>query len=98
MRAEFEPAVDEVLTRMRRHQREIERIQRGVDALMITGFSTAREVAVTVRGTGRIAEVAIDPATVRRHDVRELGVIITEAANDAQDRLAAATRARFAAG
>ncbi|MCP2170159.1 YbaB/EbfC family nucleoid-associated protein [Goodfellowiella coeruleoviolacea] len=91
-----EAEIEEMMARLQRRQQEIAQIQRGVDAMLVKGFSRASEVTATVRGTGRLVEISIDPVTVRRHDAHDIGAIVTEAVNDALDRLAAATQARFA--
>jgi hypothetical protein len=90
------PEIDSMLEELRQQQEQIERIQRGVDAMVVKGFSRGNEVTASVRGTGRLTEISIDPAMIRQYDAHDIGAIVTEAVNDAFDKLAAATKARFA--
>lgn len=91
-----EPNVAELLARVRRQREEVLRVQRAVAALRITGHSRNNEVTATVQGTGRFTEISIDPETVHRHAVRDLGGLVLEAVNDALRKLSAASTARYA--
>ncbi|MEE6261331.1 YbaB/EbfC family nucleoid-associated protein [Plantactinospora sonchi] len=84
------------LAQLERQRQEAERIRQAVDQLSVRGSSRGNEVVVTVRGTGRVTEVSIDPATLRRYGAHEVGALVAEAVNNAQDRLAKATEERFA--
>jgi DNA-binding YbaB/EbfC family protein len=84
-----------LLEQVRRQQAEIERIQRGIETMEVTGGSRGNEVQVTMRGNGQVADVAIDPDALRDHDAQELGEIVMEAVNDGLRRVAEATSARF---
>jgi hypothetical protein len=88
--------VEGLLDRVRRQTDQVQRIQRSVAAMTVTGTSRNGEVTVTVQGTGRFTEVSIDPDTVRRYSARDLGDIVLEAVNDGLHKLAEASSARFA--
>jgi nucleoid-associated protein EbfC len=85
-----------LLDRVRKQTDQVQRIQRSVEAMSITGTSRNGEVTVTVQGNGRFTEVSIDPETVRRYNARDLGDIVLEAVNDGLHKLAEASSARFA--
>ena len=85
-----------LMAELRRQQQEVAQLRASIDALVVKGYSRGNEVAVTVRGTGKVADIAIDPELPRRYDAHDLGAIVTEAVNDALGKLAAATNARFA--
>lgn len=85
-----------LLERVRRQTDQVQRIQRGVEAMRVTGTSRNGEVTVTVQGTGQFTEIAIDPETMRRYNARDLGDIVLEAVNDGLRKLAEASSARFA--
>lgn len=87
---------DALMEQLRQQQQEVAQLQRSVEALVIKGYSRSNEVTATVRGTGKVSEIAIDPELIRRYDAHDVGVIVTEAVNDALAKLAAATSARFA--
>jgi nucleoid-associated protein EbfC len=89
------PDVAKLMERVREQQLEVERIQRGIEAMEITGGSRHDEVQVTVHGNGQVASVAIDADALRQYDADELGDIVVEAVNDALRRLAEASSARF---
>jgi len=88
--------VDRLLDQVRQQQEQVQRIQRGVEAMEIKGSSRGDEVTVTLRGTGRFTEVSIDQEAVRRYDARTLGEIVLEAVNDGLRKLGEASTARFA--
>jgi hypothetical protein len=85
-----------LLERVRQQTDQVQRIQRSVEAMRITGTSRNGEVTVTVQGTGRFTEISIDPETVRRYNARDLGDIVLEAVNDGLHKLAETSTARFA--
>jgi DNA-binding YbaB/EbfC family protein len=85
-----------LLEKVRQQTDQVQRIQRSVEAMRVTGTSRNGEVTVTVQGTGRFTAVDIDPETVRRYDARDLGDIVLEAVNDGLHKLAEASSARFA--
>lgn len=93
---DMEADVAGLLERVRRQADEVLRIQRGVEAMRITGTSRNGEVTVTVQGTGRFTEISIDPETARHATARDLGDIVLEAVNDGLHKLAEASTARFA--
>jgi nucleoid-associated protein EbfC len=84
-----------LLERVRRQQEEIEQIQRGVEAMEVTGGSRRSEVRVTVRGNGRLTNVTIEPGALSDYDADQLGEIVMEAVNDGLRKVAEATSARF---
>jgi nucleoid-associated protein EbfC len=84
-----------LMERVRAQQQEIERIQRGVEAMEVTGGSRGDDVLVTVRGNGQVTDVTIDPDALAQYDAHELGEIVMEAVNDGLRRLAEARAARF---
>ena len=88
--------VDDLLEQVRKQQEDVARIQRGLEAMEVTGSSRGDEVTVTLRGAGRFTAVTIDPAAQQRYDAHELGEIVLEAVNDGLGKLAEATRAKFA--
>ena len=96
MTQEMSADVDGLLDRVRRQTDQVQRIQRSIEAMRITGTSRNGEVTVTVQGTGQFTEVTIDPETIRRYNARDLGDIVLEAVNDGLHKLAAASSARFA--
>jgi DNA-binding YbaB/EbfC family protein len=87
--------IDDLLDRVRKQQEEVERIQKTVTELAITGYSRNNEVKVTLRGTGRFTEISIDPDVARRLDAEALGEIVLEAVNDGLRRLGEASTAKF---
>lgn len=93
---DMEADVAGLLERVRRQADEVLRIQRGVEAMRITGTSRNGEVTVTVQGTGRFTEISIDPQIAHRATARDLGDIVLEAVNDGLRKLAEASTARFA--
>jgi DNA-binding protein YbaB len=94
--SEMSTDVADLLERVRRQTDQVQRIQRSVEAMRVTGTSRNGEVTVTVQGTGRFTEISIDEQTVRRYDARDLGDIVLEAVNDGLHKLAEASSARFA--
>ncbi|MBE1485530.1 YbaB/EbfC family nucleoid-associated protein [Plantactinospora soyae] len=93
---EMPPEIAEAIAQLEHQRHEADRIRQAVDQLVVKGASRGNEVVATVRGTGRITEVSIEPEVLRRYDAYDIGVLVTEAVNNAQDRLAKATEARFA--
>jgi nucleoid-associated protein EbfC len=89
------PDVSKLMERVRQQQEEVRRIQRGVEAMEITGGSRDREVQVTVRGTGQVTRVTIDPDAMQDYNASDLGDIVMEAVNDALRKVAEASSARF---
>jgi DNA-binding YbaB/EbfC family protein len=89
------PDVDQLLERVRQQQEEARRIQRGVEAMEVTGGSRRDQVRVTMLGNGQVTDVSIDPDALRQHRADELGGIVMEAVNDALRKVAEATSARF---
>lgn len=94
--AEMTDDIDALLAQIRQQQEEVDRIQRGVEAMEIKAASRGNEVSVTLRGSGRFTEISIDPEAQRRYNADDLGAIVLEAVNDGLVKLAAATQARFA--
>lgn len=90
------PDSDALMAQLRQQQQEVAQLQQSIDALVVKGYSRGNEVSATVRGTGKVSEIAIDPALPKRYDAHDLGAIIAEAVNDALGKLAAATNAKFA--
>ena len=90
------PDSETLMAQLRQQQEAVAQVRAGIDALVIKGHSRSNEVTVTVRGTGKVADISIDPQLPRRYDAHDLGAIIAEAVNDAMAKLAAATSARFA--
>ncbi len=88
--------VDAIMDQVRQQQEEVERIQGDVEAMLVKGHSRQQEVTASVRGTGRFTEISVDPERIRGLDAYELGGVVLEAVNDALDKLAAATAARYA--
>lgn len=89
------PEIDDLLARVREQQAEVERIQKSVTELEITGYSRNNEVTVTLRGSGRFTEISIDEDVARRLDAASLGDIVLEAVNDGLKRLGEASTAKF---
>jgi DNA-binding protein YbaB len=85
-----------LMAELRQQQEAVAQLRASIDALTVKGYSRGNEVAVTVKGTGKVSEIVIDPQLQRRYDAHDLGAIITEAVNDALGKLGAATSARFA--
>lgn len=90
------PDSQTLMAELRQQQEAVTQLRASIDALVVKGHSRSNEVTVTVRGTGKVAEISIDPQLPRRYDAHDLGAIIAEAVNDAMAKLAAATSARFA--
>jgi DNA-binding YbaB/EbfC family protein len=84
-----------LIERVRQQQEEIERIQRGVEAIEVTGGSRHDEVRVTVRGNGQVTSVAIDPDALLDYGADELGEMVMAAVNDGLRKMAEASSARF---
>lgn len=93
---EMPPEIAETIARLAHQQREADRIRQAVDQMVVKGYSRGNEVVVSVRGTGRVLEISVEPAALRRYDAHDVGALVTEAVNNALDRLAKATEARFA--
>jgi nucleoid-associated protein EbfC len=89
------PDVNKLLERVRQQQEEIMRIQRGVEAMEVTGASRHNEVQVTVRGNGQVTNVTIDPDALSENDADQLGDIVKEAVNDGLRKVAEASSSRF---
>jgi DNA-binding YbaB/EbfC family protein len=88
--------IDGLLEQIRQQQEDVARIQRGVEAMEVKGASRGNEVSVTLRGSGRFTEVAIDPEAQRRYNADDLGAMVQEAVNDGLTKLAEAIKARYA--
>jgi DNA-binding YbaB/EbfC family protein len=93
--ASMPPGVAALMDKVRRQQAEVERIQRGIETMQVTGGSRDDEVRVTVRGNGQLTDVWIDPELPGRVDSYELGDLVKEAVNDGLRRVAEASSARF---
>jgi nucleoid-associated protein EbfC len=91
-----DPEVAEMVAQLARQQEDVEQARRAVEAMVVKGGSRGHEVVATMRGTGELTDVAIDPDAMRRYDATDIGSMVTEAVTDAQRRLAKATEARFA--
>ena len=91
-----DPEVADMVAQLARQQQDVEQARLDVEAMMVKGGSRGHEIVATMRGTGELAEVAIDPDALRRYDAHDLGALVVEAVSDAQRRLAKATEARFA--
>ncbi|HEY3503328.1 MAG TPA: YbaB/EbfC family nucleoid-associated protein [Actinocatenispora sp.] len=89
------PEIDDLLARVREQQAEVERIQKSVTELEVTGYSRNNEVTVKLRGSGRFTEISIDEDVARRLDATSLGDIVLEAVNDGLKRLGEASTAKF---
>lgn len=93
---EFTPEIRALMERYRQHQAELERVGREVAVMVVKGRSRADEVEVSVRGTGRVAAIHIDPETMRHYDAESVGLIVTEAVNTALANLAKVSKAKYA--
>lgn len=91
-----DPEVAEMVAQLARQQEDVEQARRDVEAMLVKGGSRGHEVVATMRGTGELTEVVIDPDAIRRYDAHDIGTMVTEAVTDAQRRLAKATNERFA--
>lgn len=91
-----DPEVADMVAQLARQQQDVEQARMDVEAMVVKGGSRGHEVVATMRGTGELTEVAIDPDAQRRYDAHDLGALVTEAVSDAQRRVARATEARFA--
>jgi nucleoid-associated protein EbfC len=89
------PDVAALMDRVRQQQEEIQRIQRGVEAMEVIGASRHDEVRITVRGNGQVTNVSIDPDALTENDADQLGGIVMEAINDGLRKVAEASSARF---
>jgi DNA-binding protein YbaB len=85
-----------MVAQLARQQEDVEQARLAVEAMTVRGGSRGHEVVATMRGTGELTEIAIDPDALRRYDARDIGGLVVEAVTDAQRRLAKATEARFA--
>lgn len=86
----------EIMEQVRRQQEAVERIQRDVELMQVTGHSRDDEVSATVQGTGQFTDISIDEYAARRFGVQDLGEMVLEAVNDALKKLAAETAAQYA--
>lgn len=84
-----------LLEQVRRQQEEIQQIQRGIESMEVTGGSRRGEVRVTVRGSGQLTNVTIEPGALSDYDAGQLGEFVTEAVNDGLRKVAEASSARF---
>jgi nucleoid-associated protein EbfC len=84
-----------LMARARRRQEEIQRIQRRVEAMEVTGSSRHDEVRVTVRGDRHVTGVSIDPDAISQYGADEIGDIVKEALNDGLRLVAEASAAQF---
>ncbi len=87
--------IENLLARVREQQAEVERIQKSVTTMEITGYSRNNEVRATLRGNGRFTEISIEPDVARRMDAAGLGDVVLEAVNDGLRRLGEASTAKF---
>lgn len=90
------PELAEIMERVRAQEEQVGRIQRDVETMQVTGHSRDNEVSATVQGNGRFTEISIDEYAARQYGPYELGPIVLEAVNDALDRMAEETAARYA--
>ena len=88
--------VQGLLHQVRLQQEQVQRIQRGVEAMEVKGYSRGNEVTVSLRGSGQFTAIDIDPESMRRYNARDLGDMVLEAVNDGLRKMAEATSARFA--
>jgi nucleoid-associated protein EbfC len=89
------PDVAELMERVRQQQEEAEQIQRGVEAMEVTGRSQDGKVQVTMRGNGEVTTVTIDPDALHQYNAEEFGDIVMEAVNNTLRDVAEASSARF---
>lgn len=74
----------------------VEEIQRDIDSTDTVGQSAHGMVRVTVRGTGLVVDVTIDPEAVRYYDAETLGGLVLEAINDGMRTAVTSARDKFA--
>ncbi|HYQ66632.1 YbaB/EbfC family nucleoid-associated protein [Actinophytocola sp.] len=91
-----DPEVADMVAQLARQQDDVEQARLAIEAMTVQGRSRGHEVVATMRGTGELTEVTIDPDALRRYDAHDVGGLVVEAVRDAQRRLARATEARFA--
>lgn len=84
-----------LMERVQRQQEEIQKIQRGIEAMEVIGATRHDEVRVTVRGNGQITRVTIDPDAISDNDADQLGDLVMDAVNDGLRKVAEASAARF---
>ncbi|MGA8114165.1 MAG: YbaB/EbfC family nucleoid-associated protein [Actinocatenispora sp.] len=87
--------IENLLAEVRQQQEEVERIQKSVTNMQVTGYSRHNEVTATLRGDGRFTDISIDSDAVRKMDAASLGEVVMEAVNDGLRRLAEASTAKF---
>jgi DNA-binding protein YbaB len=97
MTAVSDPEPDAILAQSQARRDLMDRLRRDVHALQVTGYSRHHEISVTVRGDAVFTDILIDERDARRCNVHELGDIVTEALNDALDRLAERSAAVYTA-
>ena len=84
------------LAEAQRQAAQVEQIQRDVDATDTVGQSAHGMVRVTVRGTGLVVDVTIDPEALRYYDAETIGSLVLEAINDAMRTAVTSARDKFA--
>lgn len=89
-------SMDDFLARAQEQQRRIQEAQRALESTEISGRSRYNVVTATIRGSGQLLDVTIDPRQMSRYDAKALGALVVEAVNDAMGRLAAASQETFA--
>ncbi|MBI4944301.1 MAG: YbaB/EbfC family nucleoid-associated protein [Actinobacteria bacterium] len=75
---------------------QIQDVQREIGVSTVTGRAGNGMVNVTVRGTGQITDISIDPDAVRYYDAGTLGAVVLEAVNDGVRRAVTLARDRYA--
>ncbi|WP_088289011.1 YbaB/EbfC family nucleoid-associated protein [Kineosporia sp. A_224] len=75
---------------------QIQDVQREIGVATVTGQAGNGMVSVTVRGTGQITDISIDPDAVRYYDAGTLGAVVLEAVNDGVRRAVTLARDRYA--
>lgn len=93
---QLEVAMDDLLEQVRVSTERVEDLRRTMAARDITGYAGNGEVTVRLLGSGRFTEIVIDPDTIRRYGVEDVGALVLEAVNDGLRRLNEASQATFA--
>lgn len=76
--------------------RRSQEIQQGIDATDTIGQAADGRIRVTVRGTGIVTRVVIDPDAVQRYGAAELGDLVVAAITDGMRKAVLHAREAFA--
>lgn len=84
-----QPDMNQILAQAQQMQAELQAAQQEIVASSVTGEAGNGLVKVTMRGTGEVTDVAIDPKAVDPEDVDTLQDLVVGAFQDAHKQISA---------